>query len=113
MSMCGFVHLVVMVSSCSVQWRFPRGAEPAASLPKDKTFSIAAALPVPFYGSLLDDLSNVCLHSKEQPPFSQNEHSAQHIAQQLSLLQQVDTYCTTQPSGCCSPVSPAEGDMCS
>lgn len=91
--MCDFIHLLFIASFCSPQWRFPRVSEPAGSLPKDKAFSIAAALPVPFYGSLLDDLSNVGLHGKEQPPFSQDEHSAQHVAQQLSLLQQVDAHC--------------------
>ncbi|XP_042358394.1 kinase non-catalytic C-lobe domain-containing protein 1 [Plectropomus leopardus] len=70
------------------KWKFSRAVEPSASLPKDKTYSIAAALPVPCYGSLVDDLSNVCLHSEERLPFSQNEYSAQHIGQQLTLLQQ-------------------------
>ncbi|KAE8280313.1 hypothetical protein D5F01_LYC20872 [Larimichthys crocea] len=70
------------------KWRFSRVVEPSASLPKEKAFSIAAALPMPCYGSMLDDLSNVCLHSEERLPFSQNEYSAQHIAQQLTLLQQ-------------------------
>lgn len=58
---------------------------------KDKSFSIAAALPMPSYGSLVDDLSNACLHSEERLPFSQNEASSQHIGQQLTLLQQVST----------------------
>lgn len=70
------------------KWRFSRVVEPSASLPKEKVFSIATALPMPCYGSLVDDLSNVCLHSEERLPFSQNEFSAQHIAQQLTLLQQ-------------------------
>lgn len=59
--------------------------EPSVSLPKEKAFSIAAALPVPSYSALMDGLST----NEEQLPFSQNEHSAQHIAQQLTLLQQV------------------------
>ncbi|GLD56043.1 protein very KIND, partial [Lates japonicus] len=70
------------------KWRISRVVEPSASLPKEKAFSIAAALPMPCYGSLVDDLSNVCLHGEERRPFSQNEYSAQHIAQQLTLLQQ-------------------------
>ncbi|XP_070772308.1 kinase non-catalytic C-lobe domain-containing protein 1 isoform X2 [Enoplosus armatus] len=70
------------------KWRFSRVVEPSASLPKEKAFSIAAALPMPCYGSMVDDLSNVCLHREERLPFSQNEYSAQHIAQQLTLLQQ-------------------------
>nr|XP_046258374.1 kinase non-catalytic C-lobe domain-containing protein 1 [Scatophagus argus] len=70
------------------KWRFSRVVEPSASLPKDKAFSIATALPMPCYGSMVDDLANVCLHSEERIPFSQNEHSPQHVAQQLTLLQQ-------------------------
>ncbi|XP_036980420.1 kinase non-catalytic C-lobe domain-containing protein 1 isoform X1 [Acanthopagrus latus] len=70
------------------KWRFSRVVEPSSSGSKEKAFSIAAALPVPFYGSMMDDLSNVCLQSEERLPFSQNEHSVQHVAQQLTLLQQ-------------------------
>lgn len=62
--------------------------EPSSSLSKEKAFSIAAALPMPCYGSMSDDLSNICLHGEERLPFSQSENSAQHIAQQLTLLQQ-------------------------
>lgn len=81
--------LSCQLSFSTLQWRFSRVVEPSASLPKEKVFSIATALPMPCYGSLVDDLSNVCLHSEERLPFSQNEFSAQHIAQQLTLLQQV------------------------
>ncbi|KAM3606530.1 uncharacterized protein V6R79_018130 [Siganus canaliculatus] len=66
------------------KWRFSRVMEPSAPMPKDRAFSIAAALPVPFYSSVIDG----CLHGEERLPFSQNEHSSQHIAQQLTLLQQ-------------------------
>uniref|UniRef100_A0AAQ6A500 Uncharacterized protein n=1 Tax=Amphiprion ocellaris TaxID=80972 RepID=A0AAQ6A500_AMPOC len=72
----------------SLQWRISRIVESSPSMSKDKAFSIAAALPMPCYSSLMDDVSNVCLHSEERLPFSQNEYSAQHIAQQLTLLQQ-------------------------
>ncbi|KAK2823974.1 hypothetical protein Q5P01_021149 [Channa striata] len=70
------------------KWMISSVVEPSASMPKDKAFSVAAALPVPCYGSLVDDLSNACLHSVERLPFSQNEYRAEHIAQQLTLLQQ-------------------------
>uniref|UniRef100_A0A096MBV4 Kinase non-catalytic C-lobe domain containing 1 n=1 Tax=Poecilia formosa TaxID=48698 RepID=A0A096MBV4_POEFO len=69
-------------------WRISRVVEPSASMSKEKTFSIAAALPAPCYDSLMHDLSNVCLQSEERLPFSQKELSALHIAQQLTLLQQ-------------------------
>ncbi|XP_047459564.1 kinase non-catalytic C-lobe domain-containing protein 1 [Mugil cephalus] len=68
------------------KWRISRVVEPSGSVSKEKAFSIAAALPVPCYGSLMDDLPG--LHGEERLPFSQNEYSAQHIAQQLTLLQQ-------------------------
>lgn len=67
--------------------------EPSASMSKEKTFSIAAALPAPCYDSLMHDLSNVCLQSEERLPFSEKELSALHIAQQLTLLQQVWSSC--------------------
>ncbi|KAJ4948756.1 hypothetical protein JOQ06_020279, partial [Pogonophryne albipinna] len=70
------------------KWTFSRMVEPSAAMSKDKAFSVATALPMPCYGSLADDLSTVCLQSKERIPFSQNECSAQHVAQQLTLLQQ-------------------------
>ncbi|CAN9500046.1 unnamed protein product [Ophioblennius macclurei] len=69
-------------------WRISHVVEPSASLPKDKAFTIAAALPKPCYGSLMNDSSGVCLQNEDRIPFSQNEHSTQHVAQQLTLLQQ-------------------------
>ncbi|KAM6916249.1 kinase non-catalytic C-lobe domain-containing protein 1 [Xenentodon cancila] len=72
----------------SKKWRISRLVEPSASMSKEKAYSISAALPVPCYGSLMHDLSSVCLQSEEQLPFSQSEYSAHHIAQQLTLLQQ-------------------------
>ncbi|XP_031731345.1 kinase non-catalytic C-lobe domain-containing protein 1 isoform X3 [Anarrhichthys ocellatus] len=70
------------------KWRFSRVVESSASLPKDRAFSIAAALPVPCYGSPVDDLPAVCLQSEERLPFGWNENGAQHVTQQLTLLQQ-------------------------
>ncbi|XP_030604694.1 kinase non-catalytic C-lobe domain-containing protein 1 [Archocentrus centrarchus] len=70
------------------KWRISRVVEPSASMSKEKAFSIAAALPMPCHRSLMDELSSACLHNEERLPFSQNEYSAQHIAQQLTLLQQ-------------------------
>uniref|UniRef100_A0A4W5M7R7 Kinase non-catalytic C-lobe domain containing 1 n=1 Tax=Hucho hucho TaxID=62062 RepID=A0A4W5M7R7_9TELE len=70
------------------QWRISRVVEPQSTQPKDKAYSIAAALPRPYYTSLMDGISSACLRSEERHPFSQSEHSAQHTAQQLTLLQQ-------------------------
>ncbi|KAM6956182.1 kinase non-catalytic C-lobe domain-containing protein 1 [Aplochiton taeniatus] len=70
------------------QWKISRVVEPQASLPKEKSFSIAAALPRPCYSSLMEDLSSACLRSEENQLFCQCERSAQHVAQQLTLLQQ-------------------------
>ncbi|XP_024280273.1 kinase non-catalytic C-lobe domain-containing protein 1 isoform X4 [Oncorhynchus tshawytscha] len=72
----------------SFQWRISRVVEPQSTQPKDKAYSIAAALPRPYYTSLMDNISSACLRSEERHPFSQSEHSTQHTAQQLTLLQQ-------------------------
>ncbi|XP_036403148.1 kinase non-catalytic C-lobe domain-containing protein 1 [Megalops cyprinoides] len=72
----------------SFQWRISRVVEPQTAQPKEKTYSIAAALPRPCYSSLMDELSSSCLKSEERHPFYQSEHSAQHTAHQLTLLQQ-------------------------
>ncbi|XP_038846711.1 kinase non-catalytic C-lobe domain-containing protein 1 [Salvelinus namaycush] len=72
----------------SFQWRISRVVEPQATQTKDQAYSLAAALPRPCYTSLMDDISSACLRSEERHPFSQSEHSAQHTAQQLTLLQQ-------------------------
>ncbi|KAL6101533.1 kndc1 [Pungitius sinensis] len=70
------------------KWRFARAVEPSASLPKDKAFSLAAALPVPCQVSLGEDPPSAFLPSEERLPFSHNEKGAQHVTQQLTLLQQ-------------------------
>lgn len=85
--MCSYISggFTVIIFPCwRVQWRFPKAVESSASLPKEKPFSIAAVLPVPCY-----NLPNAGLQGEEWIPFSKNEHSAQHVAQQLTLLQQV------------------------
>uniref|UniRef100_A0A8C7D3R7 Kinase non-catalytic C-lobe domain containing 1 n=1 Tax=Oncorhynchus kisutch TaxID=8019 RepID=A0A8C7D3R7_ONCKI len=74
--------------SHSFQWKISRVVEPQATQTKDQAYSLAAALPRPCYTSLMDDISSACLRSEERHPFSQSEHSAQHTAQQLTLLQQ-------------------------
>ncbi|XP_051937203.1 kinase non-catalytic C-lobe domain-containing protein 1 [Hippocampus zosterae] len=58
--------------------------EASAPIPKEKAFSIAAALPVPCSISLAYDPSS----SDEKLTFSQKNYSAKHVAQQLTLLQQ-------------------------
>uniref|UniRef100_A0AAY4EMY7 KNDC1 protein n=1 Tax=Denticeps clupeoides TaxID=299321 RepID=A0AAY4EMY7_9TELE len=72
----------------SFQWRISRVVEPQLSMPKEKMFSIAAALPRPCYSSLLTQLPPSCLRSEERLPFGQSQCSAQQAAQQLTLLEQ-------------------------
>lgn len=67
----------------SRKWRFPKAVESSASSLKENAFSIAAVLPVPCY-----NLCDASLQGQEWLPFSKDEHSAQHVAQQLTLLQQ-------------------------
>lgn len=81
----GIIIVIIVIFTCWwLQWRFPRPVESSASLPKEKAFSIAAVLPVPCY-----NLPIAGLQGEEWIPFSKNEHSAQHVAQQLTLLEQV------------------------
>uniref|UniRef100_A0AAR2JVI0 Ras-GEF domain-containing protein n=1 Tax=Pygocentrus nattereri TaxID=42514 RepID=A0AAR2JVI0_PYGNA len=72
----------------SFQWRISRVVEPQASQPKEKVYSIAAALPRPCYSSLVSQLTGSCLRSEERVAFSETEHIPLQIAQQLTLLQQ-------------------------
>ncbi|XP_072534378.1 kinase non-catalytic C-lobe domain-containing protein 1 isoform X2 [Salminus brasiliensis] len=72
----------------SSQWRISRVVEPQASQPKEKVYSIAAALPRPCYSSLVNQLTSSCLRSEERVAFSETEHTPLHTAQQLTLLQQ-------------------------
>lgn len=51
---------------------------------KDQCFSMAAALPRPCFSSLMSG----SLRSEDRLPLSQTEHTAAHIAQQLTLLEQ-------------------------
>ncbi|XP_056147440.1 kinase non-catalytic C-lobe domain-containing protein 1 [Lampris incognitus] len=64
------------------KWKISTVVEPTAAMPREKAFSIAAALPVPC------DISGICLRNEERLPFSQSDYTAQHSAQQLTLLQQ-------------------------
>ncbi|XP_051773581.1 kinase non-catalytic C-lobe domain-containing protein 1 isoform X2 [Ctenopharyngodon idella] len=72
----------------SFQWRVSRVVEPQTAVSKEKSFSIAAALPRPCYASLMSQLSNTSLRSEERLGFSETEHTPLHIAQQLTLLEQ-------------------------
>ncbi|XP_035256897.1 kinase non-catalytic C-lobe domain-containing protein 1 isoform X2 [Anguilla anguilla] len=82
------VHSIEDSGRKSFQWRTSRVVEPQSAQPKEKPFSIAAALPRPCYSSLLDELSGPSLRTEDRYPFYQSEHRAQHAANQLTLLQQ-------------------------
>ncbi|KPP79400.1 protein very KIND-like [Scleropages formosus] len=94
------VHALCRTSSAedsgkkSFQWRVSRALEAQVAPPKEKMYSIAAALPRPCYASLVASASSPCLKSEERLPFFRSElsaqHCAQHCAQQLTLLQQVE-----------------------
>ncbi|KAI4874897.1 hypothetical protein NFI96_034469, partial [Prochilodus magdalenae] len=72
----------------SFQWRISRVVEPQASQPKEKVYSISAALPRPCYSSLVSQLTGSCLRTEERVAFSETEHTPLQTAQQLTLLQQ-------------------------
>ncbi|XP_026869918.2 kinase non-catalytic C-lobe domain-containing protein 1 isoform X3 [Electrophorus electricus] len=65
----------------SFPWRVGRVLEPQPGQPKEKVYSIAAALPRPCY-------SGLGVHTEERLAFSQTEHSPLNTTQQLTLLQQ-------------------------
>lgn len=66
-----------------------RVVEPQTAVSKEKSFSLAAALPRPCYASLMSQLSSSSLRSEERLAFSETEHTPLHVAQQLTLLEQV------------------------
>ncbi|XP_077586225.1 kinase non-catalytic C-lobe domain-containing protein 1 [Stigmatopora nigra] len=66
------------------KWKMSTGVQPSASPPKEKNFSIFAALPLPCYVSAGADPYNCDVHKS----FSQKNCSALNVAQQLTLLQQ-------------------------
>lgn len=74
----------------SFQWRISRVVEPQASQPKEKIYSIAAALPRPCYSSLVSQLTGSCLRTEERLAFSETEHRPLQTAEQLTILQQVN-----------------------
>ncbi|XP_061767823.1 kinase non-catalytic C-lobe domain-containing protein 1 [Nerophis ophidion] len=60
--------------------------QPSTSMTKEKAFSIASAMPVP--RCLVEDPCRICLCRDEHLPFNQKQYTAQHVAQQLTLMQQ-------------------------
>ncbi|XP_066535022.1 kinase non-catalytic C-lobe domain-containing protein 1 isoform X2 [Hoplias malabaricus] len=72
----------------SFQWRISRVVEPQANQPKEKVYSIAAALPRPCYSSLVSQMTSSCLRSEDRVAFSETENTPLQTAQQLTLLQQ-------------------------
>ena len=59
--------------------------------PQEKAFCIAAVLPMPSYGSLLSSDPSSGFPRSQELPFSLSPCSAQSTAQQLTLLQQVQS----------------------
>ncbi|XP_077469732.1 kinase non-catalytic C-lobe domain-containing protein 1 [Stigmatopora argus] len=66
------------------KWKISTAVQPSASPPKEKNFSIFAALPLPCYVSPGADPYSSDVHKS----FSQKNCSALNVAQQLTLLQQ-------------------------
>ncbi|XP_061913856.1 kinase non-catalytic C-lobe domain-containing protein 1 [Entelurus aequoreus] len=60
--------------------------QPSTATTKEKAFSIASAMPVP--RCLVEDPCRICLCRDEHLPFNQKQYTAQHVAQQLTLMQQ-------------------------
>lgn len=77
------LRLITCCDACGVFQIFHRRVSRVPGPQTDQTFSIAAALPRPCYVSFT--------RSDETLTFSQTQHTAQHTAQQLTLLEQVNT----------------------
>uniref|UniRef100_A0A8C4SEZ0 N-terminal Ras-GEF domain-containing protein n=1 Tax=Erpetoichthys calabaricus TaxID=27687 RepID=A0A8C4SEZ0_ERPCA len=72
----------------SFHWKPSRSGEAHNLLPNEKQYTIAA-LPRPFYASMVDAFSGSSLKSEEKNPLVQTEYGTLQIHQQLTLLQQV------------------------
>ncbi|XP_039626588.1 kinase non-catalytic C-lobe domain-containing protein 1 [Polypterus senegalus] len=71
----------------SFHWKPSRSGETHNLLPNEKQYTIAA-LPRPFYASVVDAFSGSSLKSEEKNPLFQTEYGTLQIHQQLTLLQQ-------------------------
>lgn len=76
------------VSRKSFNWRLSKGNGLHILHPRDKQYTISAALPRPCYPGLVEDLSSYYLKGEECGTYSIQECSVQQIATQLTLLQE-------------------------
>ncbi|XP_048465195.1 kinase non-catalytic C-lobe domain-containing protein 1 [Rhincodon typus] len=76
------------VSRKSFKWKISKRTEPSSPHQKEKSYSIATALPKPYYTSFARELSGPYQKVDEKGLFILADYSPQHLAQQLTLLQQ-------------------------
>uniref|UniRef100_UPI00398F1D04 kinase non-catalytic C-lobe domain-containing protein 1 n=1 Tax=Pristiophorus japonicus TaxID=55135 RepID=UPI00398F1D04 len=72
----------------SFKWKIRKGTEPSSPQQNEKNYNIAATLPRPCYRSFATELSGAYQKIDEKGLFMLANYSPQHIAQQLTLLQQ-------------------------
>ncbi|XP_078421048.1 kinase non-catalytic C-lobe domain-containing protein 1 [Cetorhinus maximus] len=77
------------ISRKSFKWKISKRTEPSSPHQKEKYSNIATALPKPCYNSLATELSGAYQKVDEKGLFMLADYSPRHIAQQLTLLQQV------------------------
>ncbi|XP_072883616.1 kinase non-catalytic C-lobe domain-containing protein 1 isoform X3 [Hemitrygon akajei] len=65
-----------------------KGIQISNSHQKERCSSVAAALPRPYYDNITTEQPGVCQKTGQKDLFALADYSAQHIAQQLTLLQQ-------------------------
>ncbi|XP_067909436.1 kinase non-catalytic C-lobe domain-containing protein 1 [Heterodontus francisci] len=76
------------ISRKSFKWKISKGTESSSPHQKEKYYNIATALPRPCYNSFATELSGTYQKIDEKGLFMLTDYSPQHIAQQLTLLQQ-------------------------
>ncbi|XP_067858527.1 kinase non-catalytic C-lobe domain-containing protein 1 [Heptranchias perlo] len=76
------------ISRKSFKWKISKGTEPSSPHQNERYYNIAAALPRPCYNSFSTELSGAYQKIDEKGLFILADYSPQHIAQQLTLLQQ-------------------------
>ncbi|XP_063819364.1 kinase non-catalytic C-lobe domain-containing protein 1 [Pseudophryne corroboree] len=76
------------VSRKSFNWKLSRGNGLHLPHPRDKQYTISAALPRPCYPGIVEDLSTYYIKGEETGACSVHDYSVQQIASQLTLLQE-------------------------
>ncbi|XP_043912813.1 kinase non-catalytic C-lobe domain-containing protein 1 isoform X2 [Protopterus annectens] len=72
----------------SFRWKISKMGDVAVPYPKTKQYTLATALPRPNLNGFIADVPPSCIKMNENGPYLLAEWTAQHLAFQLTLLQQ-------------------------